>query len=365
MIIVRTPLRVSFFGGGTDHPTWFRTNPGAVLSTTIDKYVYITLRRLPPIFDFKYRVAWRMLEQTKQIADIQHPVVRTVLENYAPPLDCGYEIVYHADLPARSGLGSSSAFTVAALHAIWAHSGRPTPKLMLAREAVRVEQNLLKEPVGSQDQTAVAFGGLNQIDFGSDGSLTVDPVDIAPRRRAELQSHLIIVFTNFTRDAGVIEKKKTENFAAKQAQLRRMYEMVGEGRTILENRTVPMADFGALLGEAWQSKKQLADGVSNAPIDHAYDVAIEAGALGGKLLGAGGGGFLLFFAPPEKHADVLAALNGVELGAGTRPVHVPIQLENDGSRIVLHDPELTSNYDSMFAREVAGWATSDLDKRAQ
>jgi D-glycero-alpha-D-manno-heptose-7-phosphate kinase len=352
MIIVRTPLRVSFFGGGTDHPGWFKTlGPGAVLSTSIDKYVYMTLRKLPPIFDFKYRLGWRILEQVGTIDEIQHPVVREVLRNYGHDADQGLELVYHADLPARSGLGSSSAFTVAALHALFCLQGRETCKEELAQEAIKVEQVFLNEPVGSQDQTAVAFGGLNRIDFKPDGGLVVDPIDVSPRRQAELESHLLMVFTNFTRDAGTIEQKKVENFANKSVQLNKMYEMVGKGQAILEDRSTPIGDFGRLLHEAWVSKKQLAAGVSNGPIDLAYEAALEAGALGGKLLGAGGGGFLLFFAPPEKHADVIAAVQAIEMQPGKHPVHVPFAFEKHGTSVILADEQPTRVVTPFYPRQ--------------
>lgn len=352
MIIVRTPLRVSFLGGGTDHPGWFRHHgKGAVLSTSIDKYVYITLRPLPPIFDFRYRVAWRINEQVASIRDIQHPVVREVLTHYSSPSNEGMEIVYHADLPARSGLGSSSAFTVAALHALCQHNDIATPKAFLAKEAIRVEQELLQEPVGSQDQTAVAFGGLNRIDFHADGGVSVDPVDISPRRKRDLENHLLMVFTGFTRDAGSIEKSKIENFGHKKDQLNRLYEMVAQGRAILEDRTAPLSDFGALLDEAWQNKRQLSGSVSNSSIDDAYAAAIEAGAYGGKLLGAGGGGFLLFFAAPEKHREILSALAKIELQPGKCAVHVPIALDESGSTVILHDRELNANFLTRIAAD--------------
>jgi D-glycero-alpha-D-manno-heptose-7-phosphate kinase len=364
MIIVRTPLRVSFFGGGTDLPSWFKHHgKGAVLSTSIDKYVYLTMRPLPPIFDFKYRVAWRMLEQVATKEEIQHPVIREVLKHYTNAGNDGFEIVYHADLPARSGLGSSSAFTVAALHALCQHNGMATPKMFLAKEAIHVEQELLAEPVGSQDQTAVAFGGLNRIDFHPSGDLSVEPVDISPRRLAEFESHLMLVFTGFTRDAGAIEKSKMENLSAKTAQLNRMYDMVAEGQAILEDRTAPIANFGRLLDQAWRSKKQLSNAVSTGPIDVAYQTAIEAGAYGGKLLGAGGGGFLLFFVAPEKRRHVASALSRVELQPGKRAIEVPIALESTGSTVILHDRQLYANYVSPIPAD-SGWSNDAFDPPA-
>lgn len=345
MIITRTPLRVSFFGGGTDHPTWFKAgHKGAVLSTSIDKYVYMILRPLPPIFDFNYRVAWRILEQVATIDEIQNPVVREVLRHYAPDGGTGYELAYNADLPARSGLGSSSSFSVSALHALKTHLGHAPGKMELALDAIRVEQEFLKEPVGSQDQTAAAFGGLNRIDFHADGSLTVEPVDISPKRKAAFERHLMLFFTNFTRSAGDIEKKKIENFSAKQVQLERMYDMVGEGVAILEDRNVPLADFGRLLDEAWQAKRSLSESVSNGPIDRLYAAAIEAGAYGGKLLGAGGGGFVLIMAAPDKQDDVRKAVTALELEPGKAPIEVRFALEANGSQVVLHKPELNEKF---------------------
>lgn len=337
---------MSFFGGGTDHPGWFRSfGPGAVLSTSIDKYVYITFRSLPPIFDFNYRVAWRIVEQTKTIGEIQHPVIRAVLQHYTGAETGGFEIVYHADLPARSGLGSSSAFTVAALHAVYQHQQCATPKMLLAREAIRVEQELLGEPVGSQDQTAVAFGGLNQIEFKPNGDLIVDEVDISPRRKRLLESHLMMFFTGFTRDAGSIEKVKVANFADRQSEMQKIYGLVGQGREILENCRYDISDFGRLLDDAWRHKKSLASNVTSAPIDAVYSAAIQSGAIGGKLLGAGGGGFLLIFAPPDRQKTVASSVCGVDLGGGRFPKHVPIRFDDEGSSVVLHKPEFAGNFD--------------------
>lgn len=345
MIIVRTPLRVSFFGGGTDHPAWFKEHgPGAVLSTSIDKYVYVTLRHLPPVFDFNYRVVWREVEQVQEIGEIKNPVIREVLRHHTSPTDSGYEIAYNADLPARSGLGSSSAFTVAALHALWRNSGRTPSKLDLALEAIKVEQDYLGEPVGSQDQTAVAYGGFNRIDFAADGGLRVSPVSMSKSRKALLEEHIMMFFTGFTRDAGTVEKQKVLNLGSKLKELNFMYEMVAEGRKILENPTSPLSEFGDLLNEGWIAKKSLAKGVSNGLIDDAYDAAMKAGALGGKLLGAGGGGFLLFFVPPERQASVAAVMRGFEFRPGLCGVHVPLAFEDGGSSVVLHRPELNENF---------------------
>jgi D-glycero-alpha-D-manno-heptose-7-phosphate kinase len=338
MIIVRTPLRISFFGGGTDHPTWFRRGElGAVLSTTINKYLYIQLRRLPAVFDFNYRVLWNQVEQVKTIEEIKHPIVRTVLQNYAADEETGYEIVYNADLPARSGLGSSSSFTVAMLHAFLANQGRFASKSYLAREAIRIEQDLLKEPVGSQDQVAAAFGGLNQITFEGQDGVAVNPVRAPAGRVQQLESSLLLFFTGFVRSASAVEETKIKSFDAKQAELRRMHQMVIEGREMLESENGSLDAFGDLLDEAWRAKRSLADSVSTDAIDDVYDAGMRAGALGGKLLGAGGGGFILFYAPPERHAAIREALHTL--------VHVPISFEREGSSVVLFNPELTANYE--------------------
>jgi D-glycero-alpha-D-manno-heptose-7-phosphate kinase len=351
MIIVRTPLRVSFFGGGTDHPSWFnKYGPGAVLSTTIDKYVYITLRYLPPVFDFKYRLSWRIVEQKNTLDEIQHPVIREVLRHYAPNQDVGFEMAYNADLPAQSGLGSSSAFSVAALHALSAHEGLPYSKLSLAKDAIRVEQELLSEPVGSQDQTAVAFGGLNRIDFRSGEDLKVSSIEISAYRRAELEGHLMMFFTGFTREASKVESSKIASFGSRIREMERLFEHVSLGEAILRDETVPITQFGELLHDAWVQKRALSASVSNGSIDEIYDAAREAGALGGKLLGAGGGGFVLLFVPPDDQPQVYNKLVSLKLANDLSPVHVPFKFETKGSEIIMHQPDLTSNYSGRGTR---------------
>jgi D-glycero-alpha-D-manno-heptose-7-phosphate kinase len=335
MIIVRSPLRVSFFGGGTDHPAWFnRPEPGAVLSTTINKYIYVQLRRLPAVFDFNYRIAWGLLEEVKTLNEIRHPVVREILRHYGA--DSGYEIIYNADLPSKTGLGSSSAFTVSLLHAYFGNLERLCSKPFVAREAMFVEQQLLKEAVGCQDQIAAAYGGLNRIDFYPGGDHRVTPLRVQAARRQELESSLMMFFTGFTRSAETIEQKKIAKFADRTAELRTMYDMVNEGEQILVDPSRPLAEFGELLHHAWMEKRKLDDSVSNPTIDRHYEAARKAGALGGKLLGAGGGGFLLMYVPPERQPAVLEAMQGLAF--------VPFKMERDGTSVVLYNPELTSNY---------------------
>ncbi|MBI1251103.1 MAG: kinase [Alphaproteobacteria bacterium] len=337
MIIVRTPLRISFFGGGTDLRDWLmRPAPGAVLSTTIDKYVYVQLRKLPALFQFNYRVAWGMLEEVNAVSQIQNPVVRAVLEHYGVNDRTGYEIIYNADLPSRSGLGSSSAFTVSMLNALMGDQGKLCSKRILASEAIRVERDLLKEAGGLQDQIATAYGGCNRIDFDSNGDFSVAPVRLSNARRSALESRLMLFFTGFTRSASDVEAAKTKNIGARQSELMRLYEIVGEGQTILEDESTPLDAFGRLLHETWTLKRTLAEGVSNCAVDEAYEAARAAGALGGKLLGAGGGGFLMMYVPPEKALSVRAAMSKL--------AHVPIKMDREGASVVLYAPELDDNY---------------------
>jgi D-glycero-alpha-D-manno-heptose-7-phosphate kinase len=343
MIIVRSPLRVSFFGGGTDHPSWFnRPEPGAVLSTTIDKYMYVQLRRLPAVFEFNYRVAWGLLEEVKTLNEIQHPVVREVLKHYASLDDSGYEVIYNADLPSKTGLGSSSTFTVSFLHAFFGNLERLCSKTFLAREAIFVEQQLLKETVGCQDQIAAAYGGLNRIDFYSSGDHRVRPLQVQSARRRELEQSLMLFFTGFTRSANEIEKRKVAKYNDRTKELRSIYEMVNEGERILLDPSRPLSEFGELLHQAWMEKRKLDDSITNQFIDSSYEAARRAGAVGGKLLGAGGGGFLMMFVPQDKQDAVKQALGNLTF--------VPFAMERDGTSIVLYNPELTSNYLTAHAR---------------
>ena len=337
MIIARTPLRISFFGGGTDHPDWFdRPERGAVLSTTINKYVYVQLRRLPALFEFNYRIAWGLLEEVNSVRDIQHPVVRRLLEHYGGSDETGYEIVYNADLPSRTGLGSSSAFTVALLHAWFGNHERLCSKSLLAREAIFMERELLRETVGYQDQIAAAYGGLNRIDFDPGGSFKVSSVQVPFARREKLQDSLMLFFTGFSRSAQAIEKLKLARYDERTRELRALYAMVSEGEQILRDTKRSLDEFGDLLHEGWLAKRSLDSSVSNGFIDDAYEAARAAGARGGKILGAGGGGFLLVYVPRERQQAVKEALRKL--------THVPFQMEREGTSVVLYNPELASNY---------------------
>jgi D-glycero-alpha-D-manno-heptose-7-phosphate kinase len=328
MIVTRTPFRISFFGGGTDYPPWFREHGGAVFATTIDKYCYITCRHLPPFFEHKHRIVYSNIENVREIRDIKHPAVRAVFE--WAKVNAGLEIHHDGDLPARSGLGTSSAFTVGLVQALAALEGRMTTKEYLADSAIHIEQNIIKENVGSQDQISAAFGGLNRIEFFRDGTYDVSPVILPPHRLEDLQDHLMLCFTGFSRTASEVAKSKIDNLGSRKAELQRMLGMVDEAIAMLQDPSKPIEDFGHLLHQNWEYKRTLSDRVTTAEIDEIYSAAKRAGAIGGKLLGAGGGGFLLLFAKPEQQAQIRAELKNL--------VHVPFKFDTSGSRVVLYQP---------------------------
>ena len=329
MIISKTPFRISFFGGGTDYPPYFREHGGSVLATSIDKYCYISCRHLPPFFDHKFRIAYSKIENAVSIDGIQHPAVRGVLKQFG--VERGLEIHHDGDLPARSGLGSSSSFVVGLVNALNALNGKFSPKLTLAKEAINIEQNVLKEAVGSQDQVSAAFGGLNRIDFHEDDTFSVRPIILGAERKSLLDENLLLFFTGITRFASPVAKKKVENFDKKEKELLRMKDMVSQGIEILGQRSCPLSEFGELLHQAWMYKRELAQGVTNSKIDAVYDAALAAGAVGGKLLGAGGGGFILFYAEEDRRKSVIDALAPL--------VHVPFRFESGGSTIAVYQPD--------------------------
>jgi D-glycero-alpha-D-manno-heptose-7-phosphate kinase len=329
MIISRTPFRISFFGGGTDYPDWYREHGGAVLATTIDKYCYISVRELPPFFDHSFRVVYSVVENVKRVADIKHPAVRGVLEHLG--IERGLEIHHDGDLPARSGLGSSSAFTVGLLTAVTALEGRYISKDDLAATAIHVEQCRLREPVGTQDQISAAFGGFNHIVFRPDGGYEVRPMILPRPRLEELQDHLMLVFTGISRTAADIAQHQIGNLKERTAELKALTEMVNEGIALLSSPSTDLTEFGRLLAEGWALKRRLADAVSNSTVDAIYDAAMRAGAVGGKLLGAGGGGFVLLFVKPGDQGRVAAALSDF--------IRVPVRFDVSGSRVVLYQPD--------------------------
>ena len=337
MIISRTPFRISFFGGGTDYPVWYRENGGAVLGTTIDKYCYISGRCLPPFFEHKYRIAYSMVEHVQAIEDIKHPAVRATLHYMA--IADGMEIHHDGDLPARTGLGSSSSFTVGLLHTLYALKGVMPSKLQLAKEAIDIEQNLLKENVGCQDQVMAAFGGFNHISFGRDDEIDVRRVTVKPERLDVLQNHLLLVFTGFSRFASDIAAVQIQQTPNRKHELSAMYQMVAEALNIL-NGGGDINEFGKLLHESWQLKRSLTNKISTPQTDSLYETALKAGATGGKMIGAGGGGFMLFFVKPELQAKVKKVLDGL--------LCVPFRFENAGSQIIFYEPDL------FYGKAIAG-----------
>lgn len=324
MIISRTPFRVSFFGGGTDYPAWYREHGGAVLSTSIDKYCYITCRYLPPYHNFKYLVRYYKREETDTVDEIEHPSVRACLKFMG--LERGVDIVHHADVPARSGLGSSSTFTVGLLHALYALKHEMPSKRQLALNAIHVEQELIKESVGSQDQTNAAFGGFNRIDFGGAHEILVKPLILRPERLQQLQQYIMLFFTGLARTASEVAGEQIRNIPGKKRDLTQMIQIVDEAEKLLLDPTDRLRDFGRMLHEQWQIKRAMSSQITNSHIDAIYEAGMKAGALGGKLLGAGGGGFMLFFAPPERQPAIRAALQAY--------LYVPARFDFLGSQIV-------------------------------
>jgi D-glycero-alpha-D-manno-heptose-7-phosphate kinase len=328
MIISRTPFRISFFGGGTDYPAWYRDHGGAVLATTIDKYCYLTCRYLPPFFEHRIRIVYSKIENCHTIDEIQHPAVREVLRYLN--VERGVEIHHDGDLPARSGMGSSSSFTVGLLHALHALKGYMPSKRQLATESIYAEQELLKETVGSQDQVSAAYGGFNHITFLRNGEFSIRPVTIGTDRMQELESQLLLFYTGIKRTASNVAESYVNNLDNRKRQLRIMKDMVDESLSILSSNQDIRA-FGELLAEAWQLKRGLSSKVSNPEIDEMYQLARSAGAIGGKLAGAGGGGFMLLFVPPEKQRNVIETINKL--------IHGPFKFEFSGSQIIFFDPE--------------------------
>lgn len=328
MIISQTPFRISFFGGGTDYPTWYREHGGAVFSTTINKYAYITCRHLPPFFEHKHRIVYSKIEMVSDIGEIDHPSVRACFKEMG--VEEGLEIHYDGDLPARSGIGSSSTFTVGLLNALSALRGQMRSKQELAEQALYIEQQVIKEAVGSQDQIAAAFGGLNRVDFNTDGSFNVRSVIVAPEKAEQFNDRLMLFFTGQSRIASTVATSKINNLAKKGDHLRKMYGMVEEAQRIMQNSHGSLDDLGRMLHESWRLKRELSEKVSNSTIDEIYQAGLEAGALGGKILGAGGGGFVLFYVPLEHQGRVRATLSKL--------LEVEFRFENRGSQIVHYNP---------------------------
>src|SRR5438105_745412 len=329
MVITRTPLRISFFGGGTDYPVWYRENSGAVLATTINKCCYITCRQLPPFFEYHSRISYSKVENVNSNDAIEHPSVRACLQFLK--IDGGIEIHHVADLPARTGLGTSSAFTVGLLLGLHALKNQMRDKHGLAADAIHVEQHLLQEAVGSQDQVSAAYGGFNRIDFHADDTIEVNRVLSAPTRLAELEQHLALYFTGFSRTASEIAKEQIKMTPHRKKELNIMLQMVDQAEAIIASSSHPLEEFGRLLHESWKLKRTLTKNISNASIDEIYEAGRSAGALGGKLLGAGGGGFMMFFVPPECREALRARLKKL--------LCIPFSFSKRGSQVVVYEPE--------------------------
>lgn len=328
MIITRTPFRMSFFGGGTDMEEFFAKNGGAVISTTIDKYCYVNVRHLPRFFDYSTELTYSKIERVNKTEDIQHPAIRNAMHM----LDMHeIRLTYEADLPARSGLGTSSSFAVGMLMAFYALKGKYADKKKLADEAIHLERNLCNEAGGWQDQIAASYGGFNRINFSENG-YEVSPIIISPDRKKQLNNNLMMFFTGFTRFSSEIQEINNKtSISDKEKQLKEMYNMVDEAEEILINKNRDLDDFGRLLDKSWKLKKQTGKAISTNEIDKLYDKGIKAGALGGKLLGAGGGGFLVFYVQPEKQKSVMEAMKEL--------MYIPFEFENNGATIIHYSPE--------------------------
>lgn len=327
MIITKTPFRMSFFGGGTDMEEFFNEYGGAVLSTTFDKYCYVNVRHLPRFFDYENELTYSKIEKTKEVDEIQHPAIRNAMKM----LDMHeIRLTYEADLPARSGLGTSSSFAVGMLNAFYALKGKYADKKRLADDAIYLERVLCNEAGGWQDQIAAAYGGLNRINFNSNG-YEVLPIIISPDRKKQLNNNLMMFFTGFTRFSSEVQKANASDKKDKTAQLKEMLSLVDDAEKILTDKTVDLNEFGRLLDHTWKLKRQTGAAVSTDNIDVLYDKGIKAGALGGKLLGAGGGGFLVFYVEPEYQKQVKEAMSEL--------LYVPFEFENGGTRVIHYTPE--------------------------
>lgn len=331
MIITQTPFRMSFFGGGTDMESFFTKHGGAVLSTTFDKYCYVNVRHLPRFFDYSTELSYSRTERVTNIQDIEHPAIRNAMQMLNMQ---EIRLTYEADLPARSGLGTSSSFAVGMLSAFYALKGKYASKKQLADEAIYLERVLCDEAGGWQDQIAASYGGFNRINFNTDGTYDVLPVIISPERKKKLNDNLMMFFTGFTRFSSDVQKANSstlETQAEKENRLLEMLSLVDQAENILTNKSVDLDEFGKLLDHTWKLKRQTGSAVSTNNIDELYARGMAAGALGGKLLGAGGGGFLVFYVQPQYQKAVREAMNDL--------LYIPFKFEDGGSRVIHYTPE--------------------------
>ena len=331
MIITQTPFRMSFFGGGTDMESFFTKHGGAVLSTTFDKYCYVNVRHLPRFFDYSTELSYSRTERVTNIQDIEHPAIRNAMQMLNMQ---EIRLTYEADLPARSGLGTSSSFAVGMLSAFYALKGKYASKKQLADEAIYLERVLCDEAGGWQDQIAASYGGFNRINFNTDGTYDVLPVIISPERKKKLNDNLMMFFTGFTRFSSDVQKANSstlETQAEKENRLLEMLSLVDQAENILTNKSVDLDEFGKLLDHTWKLKRQTGSAVSTNNIDELYARGMAAGALGGKLLGAGGGGFLVFYVQPEHQDAVRWAMRDL--------MYIPFEFEDGGTRVIHYTPE--------------------------
>ena len=328
MIISRTPHRISFFGGGTDYPEYYLEHGGRVLGAAIDKYSYLNVRRLPPFFEHKHRIVYSKQESVASVDEIQHPSVRETLRHLG--VQYGVSIHHDGDIPARSGMGSSSAFTVGLLKSMMALEGRYISDQDLAKQAIYIEQQLIRENVGSQDQVFAAYGGFNVIDFLSNGEIRVEPVIVSPERLERFESSWMLIFSGLSRTASEVAGEQIRNTSKNTSYLNDMKSLVGDALTVIGNESRDLCEFGILLNETWRLKRSLSSRISSPDLDNLYESAVRAGAVGGKLLGAGGGGFMLFYVEPEAKEHVKKALRGY--------LEVPFKFDFDGSKIIVYQP---------------------------
>lgn len=329
MIISRTPHRISFFGGGTDYPSYYRDHGGVVLGACVDKYSYITCRQLPPFFEHTHRIVYSLIERISSINEIQHPSVRETLRHLG--ISFGVEIHHDGDIPARSGMGSSSAFTVGLINSMMALQGKMVTKKELAKTAIHIEQEMIRENVGSQDQTFAAYGGLNRIDFLANDEIIVTPVIMKAERLTDFENSLLLVFAGLSRNASEVAEEQIRNTSRNIGQLNAMKSLVDNAYQILTDPCRNLNEFGELLNETWRLKKSLSSAITNSKIDELYALAMKNGALGGKLLGAGGGGFMLFFVPEENRSNLSKALRN--------HLQIPFRFDYEGSKIIVYEPD--------------------------
>lgn len=326
MIVSKTPHRISFFGGGTDYPAWYLENGGKVIGTAINKYCYITCRHLPPFFEHKHHIVYSHIEDPQGPDEIRHPSVREVFKYLN--IQQGLSIHHDGDIPARSGMGSSSSFTVGLLKTLYALDGKMLSKHQLMEEAIHVEQNLIQENVGSQDQAFAAYGGFNVIEFMKTGEIDVQPVIMRPNMLKKFEEKFMLFFSGISRIASDIAKEQIDNTQKNTEKLLKMQQLTEEAYQVLTNHKTDFRRFGELLHESWLLKKSLSSKITTDVVDDMYQLAIKNGAIGGKLLGAGGGGFMVFYVEPESQEQVREALKDY--------LYIPFEFDFSGSQIIAY-----------------------------